>query len=160
MKYLAFSLILCLFACSGSKLETAEADSTTTVLITDSTSGSSPESEGMEGLLREKIKTGIEFYGIGQEPGWSLEMDMDNIFRFKSYDGIEMNTPPVAGVNEGGAIIYRMQVEMGEMIITLVETECSDLMSGQKFPFQVSVNIKRGIDSSYREYTGCGQMLK
>ena len=160
MKYLTFSLVFCLFACSGSKLETAEADSTTTVLITDGASGFSPESEGMEDLLRETINAGREFYGIGQEPGWSVEMDMDNRFSFRSYDGIEMNTPPVAGVNKGGVTIYRMQVEMGEMIITLVEAECSDVMSGQKFPYQVSVNIRRGIDSSYREYNGCGKMLK
>jgi len=53
-----------------------------------------------------------------------------------------------------------MQVEMGKMIIRLVETECVDVMSGQKFPFQVSVNIKRGIDSSFKEYNGCGRMLK
>jgi putative lipoprotein len=114
----------------------------------------------MEGLLQEKIKAGMEFYGVGQEPGWSLEMDMENIFSFRSYDGVEMNTPPVAGVNKGGVTVYRMQVEMGEMIITLVETECSDIMSGQKFPYQVSVNIKRGVDSTYREYNGCGRMLK
>ena len=161
MKNLAFlALVFCLVACSNSKLETSESDSTTTVLITDSTSGLSPESEGMEDLLREKINAGIEFYGVGQEPGWSLEMDMETRFGFKSYDGVEMNTPPVAGVSEGGVTTYRMQVEMGEMIIRLVETECVDVMSGQKFPFQVSVNIKRGIDSSFKEYNGCGRMLK
>ena len=159
MKYLAFPLIFCLFGCSDPKLETGEADSSTTVLITD-TSVSSPDGEGMEDLLLEKIKSGIDFYGIGQEPGWSLEMDMETKFSFKSYDGVEMNTPPVAGVSEGGTTFYRMQVEMGEMTITLVETECVDVMSGQIFPFQVSVNIKRGIDSSFREYNGCGRMLK
>jgi hypothetical protein len=26
--------------------------------------------------------------------------------------------------------------------------------------FQVSVNIKRGIESSFKEYNGCGRMLK
>jgi uncharacterized membrane protein len=160
MKYLVFPMVFFLFACSDAKLETTEADSTTTILITDSASGYSPENEGREDILREKVKAGIEFYGIGQEPGWSLEMDMETRFSFKSYDGVEMNTPPVPGVNEGVVTTYQMQVEMGEMIITLVEQECADVMSGQKFPYQVSVNVKRGVDSSFREYKGCGRMLK
>jgi putative lipoprotein len=109
---------------------------------------------------KKRSKPGWNFTELERNRGWSLEMDMKNIFSFKSYDGVKMNTPPVAGVNKGGVTVYRMQVEMGEMIITLVETECSDVMSGQKFPYQVSLNIKRGIDSTYREYNGCGRMLK
>jgi uncharacterized membrane protein len=154
------SLVFFLMACSNSTVETIESDSTTTILITDSISGSAANDNRLEQLLQQKRNAGLEFYGIGQEPGWSLEMDMESKFGFKSYDGVEMNTPPVAGVNEGGATVYRMQVEMGEMIITLAEMECLDVMSGQKFPYQVRVSIKRGIDSSFREYLGCGAMLK
>lgn len=159
-KFLTTALVLFLFACTSSKLETDETDSTTTELITDSTSGSPSDNNPTADFLQQKINAGIEFYGIGQEPGWSLNMDMENMFSFKSYDGVEMNTPPVAGINEGGVTLYRMQVEMGEMTITLVEMECTDVMSGQKFPYQVRVSIKRGVDSVSREYEGCGKMLK
>jgi uncharacterized membrane protein len=157
---IVITLALSLFACSNSKVDTAETDTATNELITDSTSGYSDGGDGLEQLLHQKLNAGLNFYGIGQEPSWSLEMDMENRFAFKSQDGVEMNTPPVTGVQEGGALIYRMQVEMGEMIISLAQMECSDLMQGQKFPYQVKVSIKRGIDSSFREYLGCGIMLK
>jgi uncharacterized membrane protein len=158
--FLNTCLFLFLFACNNSKVETVESDNTISKLITDSISASSLANEPTSDLLQQKINAGIEFYGIGQEPGWSLNMDMENMFSFKSYDGVEMNTPPVAGVKEGGVTLYRMQVELGEMIITLVEMECTDVMSGQKFPFQVRVSIKRGVDSVFTEYEGCGKMLK
>jgi uncharacterized membrane protein len=158
--FLPVIFIAAVFACNNAKPDNAITDSTVTELITDSITASSQANEPTADLLQQKINAGIEFYGIGQEPGWSLNMDMENMFSFKSYDGVEMNTPPVAGVNEGGVTLYRMQVEMGEMIITLVEMECTDVMSGQKFPFQVRVSIKRGVDSVFREYEGCGKMLK
>ena len=36
----------------------------------------------------------------------------------------------------------------------------TDVLSGQKYPYQVRVSIKRGVDSEFREYEGCGKMLK
>jgi uncharacterized membrane protein len=158
--FLSIIFIVPVFACNNAKPDNTETDSVVTELITDSISASSSADEPTADFLQQKINAGIEFYGIGQEPGWSLNLDMENMFSFKSYDGVEMNTPPVAGVHEGGVTLYRMQVEMGEMIITLVEMECTDVMSGQKFPYQVRVSIKRGVDSVFREYQGCGKMLK
>jgi uncharacterized membrane protein len=49
---------------------------------------------------------------------------------------------------------------MGEILITVTREECMDIMSGEKFPFKVSVSIKRGVDKDFRLYSGCGRFLK
>ena len=116
---------------------------------------------GGNDFIMEKIGRGVEFYAIGNEPGWSLEMDQENGLRFMTQDGIVFNTPPVGGVKGQTPAMtrYHAIVESGELDITLTEQECTDNMSGEKFPYKVQVRLKRGMDKSFKTYDGCGKRI-
>ena len=34
--------------------------------------------------MQEKMKEGIDFYALGGEPSWSLDIDFDKFMRFRS----------------------------------------------------------------------------
>jgi len=112
-------------------------------------------------FVGKKRALGIDFYAVGQEPGWALDMDSGNIYRFSTFDGIKMNTPPVAGTTsaDGKITTYRAQVELGEINITVTREQCMDIMSGEQFPCKVQVRIKRGVDKDFKTYNGCGRFL-
>jgi hypothetical protein len=45
--------------------------------------------------MQEKMKQGIDFYALGSQPSWSLDIDFDKFMRFKSLTALpELNTPP------------------------------------------------------------------
>jgi uncharacterized membrane protein len=113
-------------------------------------------------FIGKKRAEGIDFYAVGQEPGWALNMNMEKIYSFNTMDGIVMNTPPVRGTTsaDGRITTYKAQVEMGEIMITVIREECMDIMSGEKFPFRVNVSMKRWVDKDFRLYSGCGRFLK
>jgi uncharacterized membrane protein len=112
-------------------------------------------------FVGKKRALGIDFYAVGQEPGWALDMDSEKIYSFSTFDGIKMNTPPVAGTTsaDGKITTYRAQVELGEINITVTREECMDSMSGEKSPCKVEVRIKRGVDKDFKTYNGCGRFL-
>lgn len=116
----------------------------------------------VEGLIKPdkpNPENQAQFKAVGQEPGWSLELDPLGSFSFKSYDGMDMNTPAVEGVKTGNTTTYKASVELGEMIITLTEEKCNDSMSGKEYPFSVTVMIKRGSDKDFKTYKGCGAFV-
>lgn len=112
-------------------------------------------------FLGKKRAQGIDFYAVGQEPGWALNMDTAYNYSFKGYDGVEISSPPVSGTTspDGKTTSFYASVEMGKLYITITREECMDTMSGEKFPCKVQVRIKRGVDKEFRTYDGCGRFL-
>ena len=102
----------------------------------------------------------IDFYAYGPNEEWELRMDNEQDFVFKTKDGYVFSTPAVKEVKAQDANVsrYRAVVESGEMIIQLYKQECIS-KSGKKFPYQVKVEIKRGIDKVYKEFNGCGNFV-
>jgi uncharacterized membrane protein len=159
-----------LFSCSsppgngqaGDSIPLLKSDSTTVPQQGANTVPPQLQEGADSSFLGKKRAEGIDFYAIGQEPGWALNMDMEKIYSFSTMDGIVMNTPPVQGTTsaDGRITTYKAQVEMGEIMITVAREECMDIMSGEKFPFKVSVSMKRGGDKDFRLYSGCGRFLK
>lgn len=119
-----------------------------------------PEEASYQNLLNRKKDMGIEFYAIGQEPGWGLDMDVEKGFSFKSYDGTAINTPPVEGVRAADANVtrYHAFVEMGELDFAIQLAPCQDPMSGRKYTHTVWGRVKIG-NGPYKEYKGCGEFL-
>jgi len=116
------------------------------------------EFKGLQKILIKKQKEGIDFYAVGNEPFWSLDMDFDKVFRFKNLDGIEFNAPVIKAI-DANLNRYRSATESGEIIIQLDETKCTDSMSGKEFDYSVSVDFKRSIDEEYTNYKGCGNYI-
>lgn len=128
-------------------------DSTVNV-ATEKTEGASLE------FLFRKLDKGIEFYAIGNEPSWGLDMDFEDGFKFKTME-YEFNCPAVEGhkAEDADVTIFRAKTEAGEIIISLFGTPCTDNMSGEKFSHRVEVDIKRGDAKEYTNYEGCGRYV-
>ena len=111
--------------------------------------------------LQAKYMDGIDFYAAGTDNGWELNLDFEKDFQFKRADGFVFNTPAVQGVKaqDANVVRYRAVVESGEMIIQLYKQECINGSTGQKFPYKVNVEIKRGIDKDYTRFEGCGRFV-
>lgn len=113
-------------------------------------------------LYKIKFEEGVDFIARGNEPFWYLEMDFENVFRFKSLTDVEeLNTPPVEGVKAQDADVtfYHAVTESGELRITVQAVPCEDNMSGEPFTHTVNVQGKKSVDSIYTEFTGCGKYL-
>ena len=111
--------------------------------------------------LQSKYKDGIDFYAAGMDNVWELNLDFEKDFTFKRSDGFKFSTPAVEGIKAQDANIvrYRAVVESGEMIIQLEKLECVNNTTGKKFPYKVTVEIKRGIDKDYNRLEGCGRFV-
>jgi len=120
-----------------------------------------PSRGELQKLLMAKNQKGIDFYAVGNEPFWSLDMDFNKGFHFKNLDGLEFNVPVVKPdkAMDANVIRYRSATESGEIIIQLNQTECSDTMSGQKFEYAVTVDVKTNKDSDFKTYKGCGNYV-
>ncbi len=112
-------------------------------------------------ILQKKGQEGIDFYAFGNEPFWSLDMDFEKVIRFKNLDGLEFNAPAVAPVKAMDANVsrYRSVTESGEIIVQLNQTECTDSMSGKKFDYSVSIDLKMSKETDYTSYKGCGNYV-
>jgi len=111
--------------------------------------------------LQSKYKEGTDFYASGIDNGWELNLDFEKDFTFKRSDGFKFSTPALEGIKtqDSNIIRYRAVVESGEMIIQLDKQECVNNINGKKFPYKVTVEIKRGIDKDYNRVEGCGRFV-
>jgi heat shock protein HslJ/uncharacterized membrane protein len=113
-------------------------------------------------IEKEKFEQGIDFTARGNEPFWSLDIDFENVIRFKSLTEIsEFNSAKFEEemIDRVGGIRYRAQSDEGVLVITIIEEECYDTMSGEKFSHSVDVEIKRAIDDEFFKFKGCGNFL-
>ncbi len=113
-------------------------------------------------LMRKKLEQGIGFYAFGNEPSWSLDIDFEKGMWFKSLTDLpEMNTPPGREDKAQDADVtrYFAQTEAGTLIVTALRGECTDTMSGEKFPFKARVEVKRSMDADYTRFEGCGRYV-
>ena len=109
----------------------------------------------------DKFKNGIDFLARGNEPFWTLEIDIEKEIRFAEMDDIKLNTPAVEekkgqDIND---IIYSAKTKNGELIVTITRADCEDNMSGEKFNYKVNVKIKNAADNEFKSFEGCGNYL-
>ncbi|WP_299707215.1 copper resistance protein NlpE N-terminal domain-containing protein [uncultured Pontibacter sp.] len=116
------------------------------------------EPEDNPRLWREKYERGIDFAAIGNEPFWSLEIDLEKMIEFRALDeenGSVLTPVPVAEKPETGeGIVYKVQTVSGNLEIRLMKEMCVNTMSGREFPYTVTV-LKDDM-----EYKGCGMYLR
>ena len=113
-------------------------------------------------FIKGKLDRGIEFYAIGNEPGWGLEMDMERDFKLSVMGQPDFNTPAVRGNKAADADVtnYHAVVEAGELDITLYnQGGCTDNMSGEKFTHKVRVGVRRGNEKDLTYFEGCGRFI-
>ncbi len=112
--------------------------------------------------MQEKMKEGIEFYALGSEPSWSLDIDFDKFMRFNSLTAIpELSTPPgrEAKAQDADVTSYRARTDDGMLIVQIFKGPCEDTLSGEAFPFTVRVDAKYTADTDYLQFEGCGRYV-
>jgi heat shock protein HslJ len=138
--YIFYLLLVNLFACTSSKeiVQKKIAIEQKQVKLPDS--------------LIQKQSAGIDFFAGGDLPvSWTVEMDFDNRYYFKTTDGISMSVPAVKATRPAGtaASNYHYSSNQGDMTILVFDAGCSTNASGKKV--EVTVNNTR--------YSGCGSDL-
>ncbi len=106
--------------------------------------------------LIQKQNTGVDFLAEGNEPAsWTLEMDFDKTFDFRSSDGTILNLPAVKPqrLPDMAAESYFINIQAGQMKVVIYDKTCS---LGQKI-----VNPSKIVEVtiSNKRYTGCGKYL-
>jgi uncharacterized membrane protein/heat shock protein HslJ len=131
------------------------------ILIPKNNTSENNETAGFQQILLKKQQEGIDFYATGNEPFWSLEMDFDNLMRFKTMDGLVFNAPAVQPnlAQDHNVKRFRAITESGEIIIQIIESQCSDTMADQKFPYQVIIDFKTSKETEYTNFKGCGMYV-
>ena len=95
------------------------------------------------------------FRSLGQEPGWSLTIFPDRLWFVGNYGRRPLAFPlrEPAGDSTSFRTTYQATTRAHALRVALQDTSCSDTMSGQEFPYGVSVTLN---DTTY---TGCGKPL-
>jgi uncharacterized membrane protein/membrane-bound inhibitor of C-type lysozyme len=98
---------------------------------------------------------GATFRGVGQEPGWHLEVYPERIVFVYRYGDRRAVLPNSGIVEDPGQPVrsWESKTEEHELAITVEDRGCTDVMSGEIYPSRVAVKLDG------RDYTGCGKDL-
>jgi heat shock protein HslJ/uncharacterized membrane protein len=109
----------------------------------------------------KKWQEGVDFYATGNEPFWSLDLDLEKSMRFEVLGVPSLTTPavPEERAQDADVILYRAVTESGRLTMQIVAGDCTDTMSGEIFSHKVSVNFGRTTDVDDTRYEGCGRYV-
>jgi len=102
----------------------------------------------------EKKAAGIDFFALGNEPFWLMEIDKDKTISFLQVDSTQpVVFPYVAAVQQNGQYIYNTETGTAGMQIIITPQFCSDGMSDNWYEYKVEATYN-GVT-----YMGCGVKL-
>ena len=112
-------------------------------------------------FLKKKWNQHIEFYAIGNEPSWSLDISKHDSLLFKTPNGTEHKFPYTKALPsiDPAIIDYRSVLKTSEIVIQIVQKTCNDTMSDDQFSYQVSIKIKTKGEKEFKSYEGCGNYV-
>ena len=99
--------------------------------------------------------SGVDFKGVGNEPGWSVEIrdrhiDLEYDYGTRFLSG-GLSAPPQ--LDTAGPIDMEAEIDGALLLVTIRRTPCNDTMSGERFESAVTVRLDQ------RELHGCGRFL-
>lgn len=109
---------------------------------------------------RENLEKGIYFRATGNEPEWSLKISETAVeftslkLGFESLKSIHVE--PVRAM-DANVKMYRLTTESSKMSVQIMQQECVNTMSGQKFPYSVKIEISKNNGST--TFSGCGNYV-
>lgn len=166
-------LIIALTACaSGEKAPpdslAVRPDSTPAMVARDSARGPAaepynpddsgpPDTPQILALWADRKKRGVDFFGVGQEPGWMIEIDEGKrLYLLANYaeDTVDVVAPvPVVEPAVPGRRVYRTEGGGHTVEVTIEPRPCSDAMSGKRYAETVLLTLDG------RSYDGCGRKV-
>ena len=94
-----------------------------------------------------------DFHGIGQEPGWLLDIHHGGPLVFEYAYGqkqLVVPAPEPQKVQPSGNILYRANAGEQDLQVTIMPSHCTDAMSGRPFDYTVTVTLDG------KSFHGCG----
>ena len=108
-------------------------------------------------LLEDARVRGVTFRGIGNEPGWLLEIGPASRLMFEDGYGsmrvIFQSLPPRTD-SPSGITVHESTSSAQQLKVTLRRQTCADTMSDETYPYSVDIEI----DGMKRR--GCGLSLR
>jgi uncharacterized membrane protein len=97
---------------------------------------------------------GVTFRGVGQEPGWYVEItDGGGSLLFLDYGERTISFATPHAEQGGGTFLYRTRTAEHDIEVRIERRPCSDPMSGEPFDLAVVANVDG------RTWEGCGRLL-
>ena len=108
----------------------------------------------------ENLEQGVYFQASGNEPEWSLKISEKTIEFTSLKPGFEsfksVHVEPVRAM-DANVKMYRVATESGSMNIQIMQQECVNTMSGEKFPYSVRIEMVKNNNST--NFSGCGNYI-
>ncbi len=104
--------------------------------------------------IMKKVNEGIEFYAIGNEPFWNLEIDMQKMILFKLADWTQPVIVPISKPRSNKDSVVYASADTSGLRIAILNKFCNDGMSDFLYKNTVNVTYKG------QTYRGCGVLLK
>jgi len=108
----------------------------------------------------ENLENGIYFRATGNEPEWSLKISEKAIEFASLKPGFERfksaHLEPIRAM-DANVKSYRIATESGTMNIQIMQQECTNTMSGEKFPYSVRIEMTQNNNST--NFSGCGNYI-
>ena len=98
---------------------------------------------------------GVDFRGVGQEPGWMIDIYQRNRIVLLLEYGESIVEFPLTEPQypQDGATLYQTRSGERMLVVTIRRSPCQDSMSGEAFPATVEVTIDG------RALSGCGRTV-
>lgn len=100
---------------------------------------------------KSKFNSGVDFYGIGTEPFWNIEIDNEKSISFKLADLPQpIVVPMVQPTVTKDSVFYSTTAQGAKLEVTIYNEFCSDGMSDNLYEYRVHVRYKG------EAFKGCG----
>lgn len=109
----------------------------------------------------KKWDMGIAFYAIGNDSKWTLDIRKSSNMIFIDPSGVSFEFPtvePLASI-DSNTLGYRSMTDENEIIIQLVEQECTNGASDERLAYKVHLKFKQKRDKEFKEFAGCGNIV-
>jgi heat shock protein HslJ len=111
-------------------------------------------------FLAEKWYKGTDFYAIGTEPFWSMDIDREKEILFTTSDGQKLVFTSAQILWSGaGEFSFTAKSETATFECTVTEENCSDNMSEDVYFFKVEIGIRMLANGAIENYSGCGNTV-
>jgi uncharacterized membrane protein len=117
-----------------------------------------PDTPQSLALWADRKKRGVDFFGVGQEPGWMIEIDEGTrLYLLANYaeDTVDVVAPaPAIDPAVPGRRVYRTEGDGHTVEVTIEPRPCSDAMSGKRYAETVLLTLDG------KSYDGCGRRVQ
>ena len=99
-------------------------------------------------------RRGVDFRAVGNEPGWSLEIQSGRHLLFVGdYGMLRVLTPDPGQNSNGQARVYHAVTETNDLRVEIMDESCNDSMTGEGLPSTVAITVNGST------FYGCGRSL-